>query len=139
MPRPSPRLYLLAAALLGSCGRWASPPKRPEAVPLTAAWAKAPTGGAWIDCHKLAGDSPRFECAIFNDDTGGLYSQGVFRPDFDPNRIELRYRSYDGGGGIDLSDTTHMWADSVNFPSADGHGKIGRFRFGDRIGEDSSY
>jgi hypothetical protein len=140
--RFAPPLYavLLIPALLASCAPKLLTRKRPGGVPASATWVDGADGGTWIDCHKIAGDAPRFDCAIFNVRTGAPYAKGVFAPDFDPNGIPLHFTVYDGGGRITLSDTTHFRADGVvDFPTGDGHGHAMKYRFGDPVGRDSTY
>lgn len=135
-----PYAVLLVPAILAGCAPKVLTPKRPAGVPAAATWVDGADGGKWVDCHKLAGDSPRFECSLFIMRTGALYAKGDFAPDFDPSRIPLRFTLYDGGGRITLSDTTHLRAEGfMDFPSGDGHGHLQRYSAGAPVGRDSTY
>lgn len=131
---------LLVPGVLASCAPKVLTPKRPPGVPAAALWADGTDGGKWVDCHKVPGASPRFDCTLFVMRSGALYAKGVFVPDFDPARVPLRFSAYDGGGTITLSDTTHLRAEGLlDFPSGDGHGRVLRFRAGAPAGRDSTY
>ena len=94
-----------------------APPARPENVPDQAQWTRGVNGRVWVDCDKLAGDQPRYECSIFEHETGTLRARGNFAPNFDPTLIDVALRSYDGAGILKISDTTELRAvDTVDFP-----------------------
>lgn len=112
----------------------------PPGVPLGAAWLPGPDGGLRLECLKLAGDRPKYECSAYHSTTGRPYSVGEYHPDYDPNRFTFLPRSYDGLGLITLSDTTHMRAQGVViFPRDSLHGKRVHFQFGKATTIDSAY
>ena len=137
--RPS-AVAALAIALIAGCAPKMLTPKRPPKVPAAATWVAGADGGAWVDCHSVAGASHRFDCIVYNDRTGAPHAKGAFVPDFDPGRIPLQFHSYDGGGRLTLSDTTHFLAVGfVDFPSGDGHGHKMKYNSGEPVGPDSTY
>jgi hypothetical protein len=130
------------AYFVALCGLACSPsrPTPPARVPTQAQWARGVDGGVWVDCHKLAGTQPKYECSIFDPKTGALQARGNFAPNFDPRFIDVTVRSYDGAGVLRVSDTTSLRAtDTVDFPVGSGHGKKAVFRYGQQLGEEISY
>lgn len=133
-------IMLLLSVLLVQCAPKVATPKRPTGVPETATRVDGANGGAWIDCHPVAGDLPQFECSIFGARSGSLYAKGIFAPDFDPTKIPVTMTTYDGGGRITISDTTHLRAEGyVDFPTGDGHGRLLKYSVGTPAGRDSLY
>jgi len=138
------RLSLLSCAmpllLFSACAPRTATPNRPTGIPKTASWAEGPSGGAWIDCTRLATDSLRLDCSIFQEGTGVLHARGTFTPNFALGKLPLTYQSYDGGGRITISDTTRLQANGfVDFPSGGGHGTKSGYRSGEPVGPDSTY
>jgi hypothetical protein len=135
-----PQAVLLATALLAGCAPKVLSPKPPKGVPATATWVDGAGGGSWVDCHKLAGELPQFDCSIYSARGGSIYARGVFAADFDPSKSPLHFTAYDGGGRITISDTTHLRAEGpVDFPSGDGHGHVLKYSVGTPAGRDSTY
>lgn len=123
-----------------ACHTASNPPKRHPAVPLSATWTGGIDGGEWVDCHKLAGDSPRFECTAYNDYTGAPYSVGTYLPNFDVNRIPVVPRAYDAQGLIAIDDSSQLRAHGVvTFPFDSGHGKRQVFEYGKAVGNEESH
>lgn len=77
---------------------------------------------------------------MFSARSGLLYAKGIFAPDFDPTKIPVQLTTYDGGGRITISDTTHLRAEGyVDFPTGDGHGHVLKYSVGAPAGRDSTY
>jgi hypothetical protein len=104
---------LIGLVLLHGPGR-VSPPPRPASVPSDAVWAGGASGGVFIRCLPVPGDSALLRCEIFNDFTGDRWARGLFRLaaggriDFDPADARS-YGAFDGAE-ITLSDGRTLWA-----------------------------
>jgi hypothetical protein len=138
-PRLSGVLLLLPVMLV-NCAPKVATPDRPKGVPASATRVDGAGGGSWIDCHAVPADLPQFECTVYSARTGSLYAKGIFAPDFDPTKIPVQLATYDGGGRITISDTTHLRAEGyVDFPTGDGHGHVLKYSVGAPAGRDSIY
>ena len=108
------RFVVIALAELAACLLMAgpvTPPNRAHGVPLEAMWAGGPDGGAWILCQAQQHSIERYQCKVYNDQSGNMVASGsyvirkstwnrdqntaVFLP-VDTLPKVLRYSSFDG-------------------------------------------
>ena len=76
----------------------AAAPTRPPKVPHNSVWAGGLDGGAWIRCDRISKKpwGPVFKCTTYNDQTGEVWSRGLYVVGYFENQTFHRVQRYDG-------------------------------------------
>lgn len=130
------------------------PPKRPNNVPNSAAWAGGADGGIWICCNPAPQEGIAYNCVTYNDYTGEIESQGLYllckiHWDNINNKanylyaqtpiMDLQYTGYDGiiiRLKDDFALVPHGW---IIHPIDSKHGKKQEYREGVPVSKEIEY
>ena len=127
----------------------AAAPTRPPKVPDNTVWAGGLDGGAWIRCDRISKEpwGPVFKCTTYNDQTGEVWSRGLYVVGYFENQTFHRVQRYDGKPRYTSFDGEVIHIESKNllmvphgeidYPVANGGGKRINYDYGKKEGLNS--